>query len=527
MKFRTNPDRFNDASSHKESAPSKSSASFDLVIAGGGASGVLAALVACDEGLSGKSIAIIEKEETLLRKVRASGNGRCNLANMGSISGRYHGRHPQFVRGAFSRVTPEMLLSYFRSIGLITTSDEEGRVYPRSMQANSVVLTLTRALDERCIEVYTEKQLVRISRESSRFLLDLSDGTSWDTRALVIASGGPAAPNLGGDSSGLRLLMSLGHTCETPLPALVPLELRRHPLLQKAEGVRFRGQAYFENREEVCSETVSGEFLITSYGMSGIAAMELGRAVSMAVASALDHPSSERTLGLAASRSGTSSLDHSSTERMIGLAASRSDTSDLDHSSTEGMAGHAVSMTGGTLPYYSLKERAIDHHNERQSEERSCSNGWIGDLVIDFLPEFSEEELVSFFYMQSCTVRTMADRWRVVLAGLIPAKIADALLAVLPEPLAPDTVARMIKTLRLPVMGTRGFDYAQVTAGGITTQDFDPRTLESYKVPRLFAAGEVLDIDGDTGGFNLMWAFSSGMLAGTSAARALQKKEAD
>lgn len=506
MKFRTNPDRCKDESLHKEAAPSKTSASFDLVIAGGGASGVLAALVACDEGLSGKSIAIIEKEETLLRKVRASGNGRCNLANMGSISGRYHGCQPQFVRGVFSRVTPETLLSYFRSIGLMTTSDEEGRVYPRSMQANSVVLTLTRALEERSIKVYTEKQLVRISREYSRFVLDLSDGTNWDTRALVIASGGPAAPNLGGDTSGLRLLMSLGHTCETPLPALVPLELRRHPILQKAEGVRFRGQAYFENREGWRSETVSGEFLITSYGMSGIAAMELGRAVSMTVASTLDNFSSERTIGLAESRSGTSGSDHSS---------------------TEGMAGHATSMTRGTLPDYSLKERSINHHNVPRSEECSRSNGGIGDLVIDFLPEYSKDELISFFYMQGCTVRTLSERWRVVLAGLIPAKIADALLTVLPEPLAPDTVAHMIKALRLPVTGTRGFDYAQVTAGGISTLDFDSRTLESYKVSRLFAAGEVLDIDGDTGGFNLMWAFSSGMLAGTSAARVLQKNEGD
>ena len=152
-------------SHQKESEPSKTCASFDLVIAGGGASGVIAALVACDEGLSGKSIAIIEKEEILLRKVRASGNGRCNLANMGSISTRYHGRHPQFVRGVFSRVTTEALLDYFRSIGLVTISDEEGRVYPRSMQAESVVLTLTRALNERNITVHTEKQLVRISRE--------------------------------------------------------------------------------------------------------------------------------------------------------------------------------------------------------------------------------------------------------------------------------------------------------------------------------------------------------------------------
>ena len=464
MKFRTNPDRSKETLLQRESAFSKSQKSFDLVIAGGGAAGVLAAIAACDEGLSGTSVAIVEKEETILRKVRASGNGRCNLANMGSIEGRYHGHYPQFVRGVFSRVAPESLLSYFRSIGLATISDDEGRVYPRSNQAQSVVLTLTRALNRRNIEVFTEKQLVRISRESSRFLLDLSDGMSWDTRALVIASGGPASPNLGGDLSGMRLLMSLGHACESPFPALVPLVLHPHPLLKRAEGVRFRGQAFFENCKGTCSKTVSGEFLVTSYGMSGIAAMELGRTVSMI------------------------------------------DISD---------------------PAYSMPECTAGHQIESRSQERSRSKDTIGNLVVDLLPEFSEEELVSFFNMQDCSRQTSTDLWRIVLSGLIPVKMAEAMLMDSHFPLEPTAVVQMIKSLRLPVIGTRDFDYAQVTAGGISTRDFNPRTLESYKIPRLYAAGEVLDIDGDTGGFNLMWAFSSGILAGLSAARALQKNVGD
>jgi len=237
LKFRTNPDRSKETLLQRESAFSKSQKSFDLVIAGGGAAGVLAAIAACDEVFREHRSQLLKRRRQYCEKCGRVETDDAILPIWVLSKGVITGHYPQFVRGVFSLVAPESLLSYFRSIGLATISDDEGRVYPRSNQAQSVVLTLTRALNRRNIEVFTEKQLVRISRESSRFLLDLSDGMSWDTRALVIASGGPASPNLGGDLSGMRLLMSLGHACESPFPALVPLVLHPHPLLKRAEGL--------------------------------------------------------------------------------------------------------------------------------------------------------------------------------------------------------------------------------------------------------------------------------------------------
>ncbi len=160
---------------------------------------------------------------------------------------------------------------------------------------------------------------------------------------------------------------------------------------------------------------------------------------------------------------------------------------------------------------------------------RSISAGDAAGLIeIDFLPEL-EEEAVGCFLQAG---RVADDDWRTVLTGLVPDRIARALVAcveannrVLSDPGAmAGELTRKLKHLEVNVTGTRGFPYAQVASGGIATAEFDPGTLMSRLVPGLFACGEVLDIDGSTGGFNLMWAMASGYLAGRSAAFYLESK---
>lgn len=393
-------------------------ATYDIAIIGGGAAGALAALGArsIDRSLS---ILILEKEERRFRKIGASGNGRCNLLNECDIEGRYHGSDPTFVRGALYRMTAADLRRYFASIGLLTLLDREGRVYPRSMQSRSVIRVLERALGHAGV-MWRAPVTVTDVTSGDDFILTTEDGDVIRARSVVIACGGPAAPNLGGSSSGLTLLRSLGHAIVPPRPALVPLTLADHPLTAMAAGVRFRGRAAVD-------DTVSeGEFLITDYGLSGIAAMELGRAVAM-------HPGTDAT------------------------------------------------------------------------------------VEIHFLPECTEDEILMYLMAGRDDLPT-------ALAGLVPENIGRALLASEPKDMSLERLAHRLTSLSVPVRGTRGFEFAQVTAGGAATDGFDPTTMMSDIVPGLFAAGEVLDIDGDTGGFNLMWAFASGWLAGESAARRLRNK---
>jgi len=436
----------------------------DLLIIGGGASGALAALGAVSEGNFRGSVEIVEKEKIPFRKLLASGNGRCNLANLADPLGHYHGSRPSFVNGALFRMPARELLSLFERLGLMTFVDHAERVYPRSMQSKSVVIILRRALSDAGISVNADVGVLSVERDETCFRVQLSDQSSVRARSVIVAAGSPASPQLGGSDSGVSLLRSLGHTICEPLPALVPLRLRKHDMMSDAEGVRFRGSACFESFTGVRSPDVSGEFLITSYGLSGIAAMELGLFVSQA----------------------------SRDSRSRGAR-------------------------GGRIPAEGFRQG----RGEQASKDSETAGEAVGKVIIDFLPEMSSESLRT--HLESHRAH---EHMAAFLSGVVPEKIARVILtSVHSDPHDPlrciAETAGALKGFALEVEGTRGFEFAQVASGGAVTDEFDSSTMMSRIVPGLFACGEVLDIDGDTGGFNLLWAFSSGYLAGRSSARYL------
>ncbi|HHW93533.1 MAG TPA: aminoacetone oxidase family FAD-binding enzyme [Clostridiaceae bacterium] len=443
----------------------------DLLIVGGGASGALAALGAvygC--GFNG-SIMIVEKESLPLRKLLASGNGRCNLANMSGFEGHYHGTNPSFVEGVLRRLPATELLELFGRWGLITRVDHANRVYPRSMQAKSVSLILLRALARCGLSVQTDTEVLSVEQVENGFRVALSDGTAVKAQAVVIAAGSPASPNLGGSSSGLSILKLLGHTVLEPLPALVPLNLTKSDVMKGAEGVRFRGSAIFESYDGETSPPVSGEFLITSYGLSGIASMELARYVSKA---------QERR--------------------------------DLwSRKQNDGLGKIVIDF----LPEIGLKE--LESH--LKSSAYAFSVDEVRSHVLYDSRRLRTEQLVS----SAKTEEDVTDL-NILLAGVVPEKIGRIILSSIKcESIHKQQIftriANTLKKFELKVEGTRGFEFAQVATGGAVTDEFDAVTLMSENIPGLFACGEILDVDGDTGGYNLLWAFSSGYQAGISAGR--------
>ncbi len=404
---------------------------FDLLVIGLGASGASAAIAAREAGFLGR-IAILEKEKQPLRKVLASGNGRCNLVNTQPIEGHYHGTDPSFASAVIAEMTAKQLLSWFSALGLHTMEDREGRVYPRSFQASSVALILQEQLERHDVKIFYPMEVVSIEKENFLFQIKTKE-KNFTASAVIIATGSAAAPDLGGSHSGLDFLQSMGHTIRTPMPSLVPLCLNHHPLMTYASGIRFRGEASFVGRGGETAKT-KGEFLITSYGLSGIAAMELGRIVGR------------------------------------------------------------------------IEDRPAGH------------------IYLDFVPEITEDEMLVLLKGDKNLDRDI----RVALTGLVPEKIAKGILRSLhieekskKDDIIYKKMAFLLKALPLEVQNTRGFPFAQVASGGVLTDEFDASTLMSKKVWGLFSSGEVLDIDGDTGGYNLLWAFSSGYRAGKSAAEYL------
>ena len=393
-----------------------------LLILGGGASGLAAAIEAARRGVRP---VVLERLDRVGKKILATGNGRCNLLNLNASPERYN--DAAFSAEVLRAFDVRSDLAFFRSMGLVTTADSEGRVYPRSMAASSVLDVLRLECARLSVEIHTGVQAESIVRRDGRFLVN----GAYRAKAVVVACGGKASPAQGSDGSGYPLLRSLGHTLTPLRPALVQIKTETDAI-RPLKGLRSSASLTLRTDGEQ-THTSKGEILFTEYGLSGIAAMELSRYASESSA-----------------------------------------------------------------------------------------------LSVDLLPELTEAETLE--WLRS---RQQSDPQRPLesfLIGLVQSRIGLTILrrairADLSMPCGQLTDAQLtaITGITLHVTGTKGFADAQVTAGGVPTSEFDGR-LASRKVPGLFACGEILDVDGRCGGYNLTFAWSSGRLAAQSAVQFIQSQ---
>ena len=379
---------------------------YDAIILGGGAAGLAAAVALARRG---RRVAVLEAQARVGRKLLATGNGRCNFTNAGARPEDYFGDQA-LARGALCAFPPAKVLEFFASLGVPARVDAQGRAYPASNMASSVLDALRLALQEAGGEEITGFRVRALSRE---MIATAEDGRQAAGRCALLATGGLAAPSLG--AADAPFVKALGHRFTRRTPALAPLETEPAPALK---GLRAQCALSMEGRKE------RGEILFTEYGVSGIAAMQLARFARPGASLAIDFSPDGR-------------LDLSARARM-------------------------------------LPKRRME------------------DFLNGVVPRRVGQALVKS-------------------AGIPQAKTAAELtgaeLAALEDMLAGWT---------LPVRGARGFDQAQVTAGGLSGAQFDAQTLESRNVRGLYAAGEVLDVDGPCGGYNLQWAWASALLAARS-----------
>ena len=395
-----------------------------VIIIGGGASGILAALTAAED--PNNRVLLLERQQRIGRKLLATGNGRCNLTNTGPLSGRYHGENPAFALPALERFGPEAALDFFHGLGLLTVTEEGGRVYPLSNSANSVLDVLRFALDKAGVEQRCSCTVKMIRKEKQGFTVE-TETERLQADKLILACGGAAGAKLGGVMDGYQLAKALGHKRTGLYPALVQL-LTEPDYPRALKGVRVQCSLRLKRKAFLLARA-AGELQFTETGVSGPAVFDLSRAASTGGEGLSLHIS----------------LLPQSMEELLGLLKAR-------------------------------RER---------------------------YPELPASELLTGM------LHNRLGRMVVKYAGLNGAAPLSSLSR---EDL--EALARACGDFCLPVTGTEGFDNAQVTAGGLRSSDFDPRTLESRLAPGLFACGELLDVDGDCGGFNLQWAWASGRLAG-------------
>ena len=397
----------------------------NVLVIGGGAAGMMAALTAAED--KNNRVTLLERQQRVGRKLLATGNGRCNLSNRGARCGNYHGEQPDFVRPALRQLPPNETLALFRSFGLLTVTEESGRVYPLSDSAASVLDVLRFQLAQRGVVLRCASPAREIRREKGGFSVRTDEETLFADR-LIVACGGAAGKKLGGVTDGYELLAPLGHKRTKLYPSLV--QLVTDPEYPRAlKGVRADAALRLLRGRDCLAET-AGEVQFTERGVSGPAAFDLSRAVS--------------TGGEGFSLALDFLRDYTETQLRALLTARRESLPDLD--AAELLTGVVHNRLGKMLLRYS----GVDTHKS------------VGDL--------NDRELAH--------------------------------------------AAAACKDFRRALRGTEGFDNAQVTAGGLRTADFDPATMQSRLVPGLYVCGELLDVDGDCGGYNLQWAWASGRLAG-------------
>ena len=404
----------------------------NLLILGGGASGLIAAIEAAR--VPACRVTLLERQARVGRKLLATGNGRCNLTNTDLSPVHFHGADAAFAQNVLRRFGLEDTLSFFSGLGLLTAAEPGGRVYPFSDSANSVADVLRLTAEQRGVRIVTGAEARSAVRSGRGFSVETEEA-SYQADRLIVACGGAAGAKLGGGVGGYRLLEGFGHRRTKLYPSLV--QLRADDRCTRAlKGVRADAEIALCDGTRVLARS-AGEIQFTEYGVSGPAAFEISRT--------------------AAQYTGRAQL-------CLDLVRTLPQTQ--------------------VLAMLTQKAAAF--------------------------PELTVENLLTGM-LHNRLGRTVVQRCELAFETRLGALTEAAL----------SRVAACIKRFTLPFAGTLGFESAQVTAGGIETAGFDPNTMQSRLVPGLYACGEVLDVDGDCGGYNLQWAWSSGRLAGRSAGGAV------
>ena len=429
----------------------------DCVIIGGGAAGMAAAIAAKRSGA--QSVLLIEKNDSLGKKLKQTGNGRCNYTNRNMQASRFRSESPSFIEAFLKQFSYEDCLRFFHSVGVLEKLRGD-YVYPHSDQAKSLVFSLENAMRELSVELMcsTEVKAIRNSGKKENSLFEISCCTEEElkkekalkagkdlksektfklqAKKLLICTGGLAMPSSGSTGEGYRFAEALGHTVLSPFPSLCPI-YTEEKFVKAWAGVRVDTELSLFEGEELRFRD-RGELQCTEYGISGIVVFQCSRLV------------------------------HELLEK-------------------NGKAMLSLSF------FPEFKEEEFLHFLLKRKEERSAQYG--RDFLLALLPD----KLVSVLFQKA---QFPLDK---TLSEISKDKIRE--------------LCRLLFHFPFKASKTADFTKAQCTAGGISVSEVNPETMESKLCPKLYFAGEILDVDGLCGGYNLHFAFGSGILSGRAMGR--------
>jgi len=399
-----------------------------IMIVGGGASGIFAAIVASKNDAE---VTILEKNNRIGKKILATGNGRCNYTNINARQEAYN--QPEFTRDILKQFSATQTIEFFKELGIEPKVEDFGKAYPMSEQASSIVDVFLYELERLNVDIRTNTQVKEIIKKNSKFILTITDGQTLTADQVIIATGGKAMPSTGSDGLGYPIARKFGHHITTIFPALVKLKLES-PYLRGLDGVKINSRVQLLNNNQIIQEE-TGDILFTSYGISGPTILDL-------------------------SRKANELLQAKQTPIINVILINQLTKEDIkkrfDDAYDKPVDFSLVGLINKRIIPALIKSSGIEKHNTPISQ----------------LSSIEKESLINLLF-----------RWE------------------------------------FKITGSKGFEDAQVTAGGIDVHEIDAHTLQSKLVPGLFFTGEVIDVDGLCGGYNLQWAWSSAYVAAINAAK--------
>ena len=463
--------------------------SAEIIIIGGGAAGLMAAAGAA-RTLCGKKIdvagsngsgrvLVLEKMQRPGRKIMITGKGRCNFTNLkawNEFSGHVHPK-PNFLKPSFYNLSSEKMIDFLTENGMESIVERGDRAFPASHLASDVVDALVRAAECAGAEVLCEKEVKEISPLASLgrndredegrnegFRVECGDGSVYECKKLIICTGGLSYPKTGSSGDGYEWAKEMGHALRPLFPSLT--------------AIVPKGYKDFSTRPSVSLEMTGGKGHIhRSLPLSEVGKMLCGNQLKNVELSVL--------------------IDGNQAQNEFG-------DMDFTDGGIEGPIGFKVS--------------------------RKCVNAIVNGskvtVVMDLKPAVDIEDLtvrINTLWNEISKDKRNAqklykDRFRILLTKVLPMSLIQGFMKYHPNA-DHKTLPKFLKGWKFEIEGYVGYERCVVTAGGVSLDEVAPKTLESKLVPGLYFAGEVLDLDADTGGYNLQTAFSTGYLAGISAAK--------
>ncbi|MDO9231446.1 MAG: NAD(P)/FAD-dependent oxidoreductase [bacterium] len=409
---------------------------FDTVIVGGGASGMMAGILASENN---EKVAIIEKNSTLGKKLLLTGNGRCNITQANFSNREFVeklGKSGKFLFSGLSVFGPRETQEFFEKLGLKLKTEKDGRVFPESDKAQDVLDTLKKSLKKNGVVVKLNQNVLAFEIKDAKIVCVKTAERKIYAKNFILSTGGKSFPTTGSIGDGYAWLEKMGHTIISPMPALAPIKIKER-WVKELPGVSLPNVGIKILQQDKKIFEITGEILFTHFGLSGPAIINASKYVSTNL--------------------------------------------------TRGEIFLKLDLFP-TLTQNALEEKLkIDFEEYKKKDLKNYLAEYFSQKLALTILELSKLETDRKIYSLGKNHR--------------------------------NNLAKLLKNIRLSVDSLLDFESAMITSGGVSLKEVENKTMRSKIISNLYLAGEVLDLDGPTGGYNLQIAWTTGYSAGKSSAQ--------